>query len=126
MKETILEIHNRIVAMAALAALLLTTAHTGPIQHQTLQSPIAIVLDVTGDQGRSQQILREDDSGEAATTTTITVIQDGLMDDSIRGFKYIFKLSKKPNGNWIIKKQSKLLRCWRGRGHEAFSKEPCH
>ena len=127
MMEMILEIHNKIIIIAVFSTLFLTAAYTDPIQEQqAFQSPIAAVLGVTGDRGRSQQITRKDDSGEAATTTTITVIQDGLMDDSIRGFKYSFKLSKKPDGNWIIEKQSKLLRCWKGRGHEAFSGEPCH
>ncbi|MEA3418537.1 MAG: hypothetical protein U9Q90_03980 [Campylobacterota bacterium] len=127
MENTPMEAHNKIIMMIAFTILLSSMSIAEPIQKkQSLQSPIEIVLEVTGDMGRSQQIIREDDSGEAASATTITVIQDGLLDDSTRGFKYIFTLSKKPNGTWSIDKQTKMLRCWKGRGHETFSKKPCH
>ncbi len=60
--------------------------------------------------------------GSAATAT---LVLDGLLDDSIRGLQYDAELRRRPNGTWELVAATWSQRCHEGRGHQAFSPDPC-
>jgi hypothetical protein len=60
--------------------------------------------------------------GRGAATVIVTL--DRLLDDSIRAERYVLGL--RPEGDrWILASVDWSQRCQPGRGHQAFSAEPC-
>ena len=85
-----------------------------------LQSDVETHLDVTYE-GR-----------ESPTVAHVIVVQDRYLDDSVRGEKFVFRFSRKPcvscrdpSQGWWVESLQVTHRCWEGRGHQDFSKEPC-
>ena len=74
---------------------------------------------------RSVRIGREDDSGEGPDSTTVTVLEDGYLDDSVRGRWTEFRQVRMTDGTWRIVEVRRAYRCWRGQHRDSFSKEPC-
>ncbi len=70
-------------------------------------------------------ISRKDGPGEAASTTTVTVIRDRLLDDSIRGIWDQLVLTRQPDGTWRIEEARRAYRCWRGFQQDAYGDLPC-
>ncbi len=62
---------------------------------------------------------------EGGTVLDVTVTDDGLMDDSVRGEKRVYKLEVGSNGVWKVVSGSKTWRCWEGRGHTGWGTKPC-
>jgi hypothetical protein len=58
-------------------------------------------------------------------TATTSLVLDGLFDDSVRAWRYDLTLSQRPDGTWRIDSARWGQRCQRGRGHQAFTAEPC-
>lgn len=56
--------------------------------------------------------------------TLVTLIHDNLMDDSVKGKKYVIELYKK-EGNWVVLSLKKNWKCWEGRGHSNWDTEFC-
>lgn len=56
--------------------------------------------------------------------TIVTLIHDNLLDDSIKGEKYLMEL-KKTNDKWKIISIKKNWKCWNGRGHTDWGIELC-
>lgn len=56
--------------------------------------------------------------------TIVTLIHDNLLDDSIKGEKYILEL-KRENDKWIIISLKKNWKCQHGRGHTEWGIEVC-
>jgi hypothetical protein len=54
-----------------------------------------------------------------------TLLLGGLLDDSVRARRYSLTLSRRPDGTWRVDAASWSQRCHDGRGHQAFSPEPC-
>jgi hypothetical protein len=63
--------------------------------------------------------------GEDPTTTTVTVLRDGILDDSIRGIWHRIELTRSDHGNWRIVEMSRAYRCRRGCNQERFSQRAC-
>jgi hypothetical protein len=64
--------------------------------------------------------------GNANDDTAITsLVLDGLFDDSVRAWRYDLTLSRRPDGTWRVDSARWGQRCQRGRGHQAFTAEPC-
>ncbi len=76
-------------------------------------------------EGRQQFVMREVANAECADKTTVLVIEDGYLDDSIRGSRYQVILEKDMRGVWYVVSARKAWRCWPDRGHGEFSTEPC-
>ncbi len=76
-------------------------------------------------EGKLQHIFRKNDSAESASKVEVVVIEEGYLDDSVRGARYKILLEKGMNNIWQLIGATKSWRCWRGRGHENFSKNPC-
>jgi hypothetical protein len=63
-------------------------------------------------------------SPEGGGPTTVTVIQDGLADDSVRATRHV--LGFVPAGrSWRLKSAARTQRCQPGRGHESFAAADC-
>lgn len=69
---------------------------------------------------------------EAPVTAVATVTLDRYLDDSVRGERFILKFSRKacetcPSGmsGWWLWEMDVTRRCYKGRGHETFSKDRC-
>ena len=71
-----------------------------------------------------QTIERVNVSPESFDTTQVTIINKGLLDDSVKAVKYKLTLNK-VDSVWVIDSAVKVFKCWKGRGHEDFSSEPC-
>ncbi len=76
-------------------------------------------------EGKLQHISRKNDSAESASRVEVIVIEEGYLDDSVRGARYKLVLEKDAHNIWDLLSAVKSWRCWPGRGHEDFSKKPC-
>lgn len=56
--------------------------------------------------------------------TIVILIHDNLLDDSVKGEKYLMEL-KKTNDKWKIISIKKNWKCWNGRGHTDWGIELC-
>jgi len=90
------------------------------------QDPIEIVRNFINSPGaRSVNILREDDRGEGADSTTVIIVEEGYEDDSLRGTWHRFRLARSPDGTWRILDVRRAYRCWRGQHQNSYSRELC-
>jgi hypothetical protein len=63
-------------------------------------------------------------SPEGGGPTTVTVVQDGLADDSVRATRAVLRFI--PSGkDWRLKSAVRTQRCQPGRGHQNFSAGDC-
>lgn len=68
---------------------------------------------------------------EYPRTATVTVIQDGFLDDSIRGTRVVLEFERKPcsecldGGLWTLVSLEATQRCRRGRGQQDWAKGLC-
>jgi hypothetical protein len=67
-----------------------------------------------GVEARFISITKVDNRGECADTSIVTVIQDGFLDDSMRGQWDMIFLYLNESSNWIIFESRRAWRCWRG------------
>jgi hypothetical protein len=63
--------------------------------------------------------------GEGAGPTNASLLLSGLLDDSVRARRYDLTLSRRQDGTWRIDSASWAQSCQQGRGHQAFTPEPC-
>lgn len=80
---------------------------------------------VGGLEGRVVAFLEVDDAGEGATGSTVTLIREGLLDDSVRGIWDELRLERADGGEWQLMRAYRAYRCWRGDHGESYSAEPC-
>jgi len=59
-------------------------------------------------------------SGPAVATVTL----DGLQDDSVAAERYVLRFAR-DGETWVLESASWAQRCQPGRGHQAFTPEPC-
>ena len=74
-----------------------------------------------GDEGNEQIILSEKILNNK--NTEVTLIHEGLLDDSIRGYQYKMILKKKKD-HWKVASLKKNWKCYRG--HSYWGIELCH
>ncbi|HTO14993.1 MAG TPA: hypothetical protein VLZ83_04445 [Edaphocola sp.] len=55
----------------------------------------------------------------------VTLIHEGLMDDSQAGIKIVLK-AKKTEQTWTVSEIKENWKCWEGRGHTDWGTELCH
>jgi heat shock protein HslJ len=91
-----------------------------------VQDPIRIALEFMGSRHEPRvNIQREDQGGEVAHSTTVTVVEDGYLDDSVRGTWTRFKMKRNDNRTWRIVDVQRAYRCWRGHHEDSYSAQPC-
>ena len=90
------------------------------------RSPIEIALKVVGDfEGQSQHIVQVNEGSEAPWASRVTVVQDGLLDDSIRARRWDIALQRSAAGTWVIREVRLAWRCRRGDRPDQFAATPC-
>jgi hypothetical protein len=88
--------------------------------------PVDIALEIAGKfEGSTQHIIQVNEGSEAPTASRITVLRDGLMDDSLRGERWDITLARTPAGVWRINEVKRAWRCRRGADTERFLATPC-
>ena len=91
---------------------------------------VVLAIDAAKDLGYSsnsvrETILRQNNSAENPTQSTVTITQEGLLDDSIAGHQFIVQFQKASSGRWEITTIQKKRKCQPGRGSQAYSTELC-
>jgi hypothetical protein len=76
-------------------------------------------------EGSTQQLTQVNEGSEAPSTVRMTVIRDGLLDDSARGERWDIVLRRTANGAWIIGEVRRAWCCWRGSQPDSFATVRC-
>jgi hypothetical protein len=63
-------------------------------------------------------------SPEGGGPTTVTVVQDGLADDSVAAVRTVLRFEPEGDG-WRLVSTERTQRCRQGRGHQEFSAADC-
>jgi hypothetical protein len=89
-------------------------------------APVEIALAVAGPfDGRAQRITQINQGAEAPSASRVTVVRDGLLDDSVRGLRWDVALERTQAGTWRIAEVKRAVRCRRGADTERFLAGPC-
>jgi len=89
-------------------------------------APLDIALKIAGEfEGSTQRIVQVNDASEAPTVSRITVVRDGLLDDSVRGERWEIVLDRTAAGRWRITEVKRAWRCRRGEPPDRFATVPC-
>lgn len=87
---------------------------------------LEIVLKIVGEfEGSTQHIIQVNEGGEAPSATHVTVLRDGLMDDSVRGERWDITLARTTASVWRIREVRRAWRCWRGEQLDRFATVSC-
>lgn len=88
--------------------------------------PLEIALAVVGlFEGAKQHIVQVNEGAEAPSASRITVLRDGLLDDSIRSERWDIVLARTDAGTWRITEVRRAWRCWRGAQGQPFATDRC-
>jgi len=74
---------------------------------------------------RSKTIEFTAPTADEADSLTVTITNDGYMDDSVRGEKYSLELKMNERGVWKFVTAAKAWRCQPGRGNQDYSTIKC-
>jgi hypothetical protein len=89
-------------------------------------APLDVALRVVGAfEGSTQHIIQTNEGSEAPVRSRVTVIRDGLLDDSIRGERWDIVLERRGTGAWAIKEVKRAWSCRRGAGQQRFATSKC-
>jgi hypothetical protein len=89
-------------------------------------TPLEIALAVVGPfKGARQHIVQVNEGSEAPSASRVTVLRDGLLDDSIRGERWDVVLARSDAGTWRITEVRRAWRCWRGAQSRQFATDRC-
>lgn len=80
---------------------------------------------VGGFEGSTQQIIQVNEGSEAPSASFVTVLRDGLTDDSVRSERWDIVLKRTAAGVWGIKEVRRSWRCWRGEQPNRFASVLC-
>ena len=87
---------------------------------------LEIMLTIVGEfEGSTQHIIQVNEGSEAPSATRITVVRDGLMDDSVRGERWDITLERTTASVWRIREVRRVWRCWRGEQLDRFATVSC-
>ena len=75
--------------------------------------------------GSTQHIIQINEGSEAPSASRITVVRDGLLDDSVRGERWDIVLQRTGAGRWRIAEVKRAWRCWRGEPTDRFATSLC-
>lgn len=89
-------------------------------------TPLDIALAIVGPfEGATQHIIQVNQGSEAPTASRLTVLRDGLLDDSVRGERWEIALERTTAGGWKIGDVKRAWRCRRGGQTDRFAAERC-
>lgn len=92
-----------------------------------VRSPMEVAVRLAGDftEMKNRTMEFKYPSAEETNAMTLTVTNEGLLDDSVRAERYVFDLKKDSRGVWTVTSAQKSWSCWQNRGHQDFSAVPC-
>lgn len=89
-------------------------------------APIDIALKIVGEfEGSTQHIIQVNEGSESPSASRITVLRDGLMDDSVKSERWDIALQRTAERIWSIKEVRRSWRCWRGEKTNGFASNLC-
>ena len=93
-----------------------------------VKSPMQVAVRLAGEisETRTRTMEFQFPSAESADEMTLTVTNDGLLDDSVKTERFVFYLKKNASGVWTVNSAQKAWSCHRNRGHQDFSAVPCN
>lgn len=87
--------------------------------------PVDIALSIVGEfDGTTQQILQVNTGSEAPSASSVTVVRDGLLDDSVRAQRWEIALERSAEGTWSIREVTKAWLCRRS-SQQQFATTAC-
>lgn len=111
------------MAIEAFNRLTVTAARKG---ESWTRSPLLVVLKFVGETcACSSRQIELRSTPERFADAVVTVTDQGYLDDSVRGYSYRAVVAKQAGGHWQLVRATRAWNCWKGRGHEGFSTEPC-
>ena len=92
-----------------------------------IKSSAQVVLKVVGEmrEVRSRTIRFVSPSAEGSDQLTVTVTDDGLLDDSVRTERLVLKLKRNSKSAWRVLSGQRSWRCRKNRGHQNYSAVRC-
>ncbi len=89
-------------------------------------TPLDVALAVAGPfEGTTQHLIQANAGVEAPTASRVTVLRDGLLDDSVRGERWDIVLDRTAEGVWRIREVKRAWRCRRGGQTNSFAATRC-
>jgi len=89
-------------------------------------TPVEIALAVVGPfEGSSQHIVQVNQGVESPSASRVTVLRDGLLDDSLRAERWEIALQRTAAGAWSIGGVERAWRCRRGAQTDRFVATRC-
>lgn len=88
--------------------------------------PLDIALKLVGTfEGATQYIIQVNEGSESPFFSRITVLRDGLLDDSVRSERWDIAIERTAENVWGIQKVRRSWRCWRGGQTDRFAANLC-
>jgi len=96
-------------------------------KEEWVKMPMQIVARMIGEFSdmRSRTIEMTAPTADGADSLTVTVTNDGYLDDSVRGEKFKYELKANEQGVWRFTSAAKSWRCQPGRGNQDYSTIKC-
>jgi hypothetical protein len=89
-------------------------------------TPVEIALAIAGAfEGSVQHVVQVNEGSESPSASRVTVVRDGLLDDSVRGERWDIGLARSADRTWTIKEVKRSWRCRRGPQTDRFLAVPC-
>lgn len=89
-------------------------------------TPVEVALAIAGPfEGSTQHIIQVNEGSEAPTGARVTLLRDGLLDDSVRGERWEIAFARGPKGAWTIVEVKRAWLCRRGPHTDRFLAVPC-
>ena len=90
-------------------------------------SPLQSTLQLFGDDSDTQAFVLEEIKNrvEGADSTTVVMIRDGFLDDSVRGDWHEVVFGRQADGTWRVAEARVAFRCRRGENTSEYQGEPC-
>lgn len=89
-------------------------------------APLDIALKIVGKfEGSTQHIIQVNGGNESPSASSITVLRDGLMDDSVKSERWDIALQRTAESIWSIKEVRRSWRCRRGEKTNGFASNLC-
>lgn len=123
---------NRLKLTIALSSCLLLAAcdkQTETNMSDNENKPIPLAIKMMGNSFQPDVsnvvITQHTNRVESPDSVEVSIVESGLLDDSVEAIKTIFTFILKDD-KWILEKpQDVLIKCYEGRGHKDFSPETC-
>lgn len=93
-----------------------------------VKSPMQVAVRLAGElkETKTRTMEFKYPSAEETNTMTLTITNEGLLDDSVRAERFVFDLRKNSRGVWTVNSAQKSWSCQQNRGHQDFSAVPCN